>query len=110
MSTQQNEIPSSLAQLLIELSQDVDKKEQFRKSPSSFLENGNFNAKEIEALLSRDPHSVRSAFGLSLGQAGLDEHENFIREIVRDEIKKAGIRPPKKKKPAPKKKPAKKKK
>ncbi|HEY2383408.1 MAG TPA: hypothetical protein VGK48_19710 [Terriglobia bacterium] len=98
MSTQENPVPLNLAHLLVELSQNIEKREQFRRNPSPFLANNEFNPKEIEALLSRDSQAVRQAFGLSLGHAGLDAHEDFIREIVRDEIKKAKKKKPSKKK------------
>ena len=95
MSTQEHAVPFSLAHLLIELSQDGEKREQFQHDPSSFLANHTFSANEVDALLSRDPHLLRSAFGLYVnGIPGVD-----------------GLaQAPKKKKPAKKKKkPAKKK-
>ena len=89
MSTQETPVPSKVAHLLIELSQDLEKRERFRRNPSSFLGNNAFNPKEIEALLSRNPQALREAFGLSLTNPGLEANEDFIRGIVRDEIEKA---------------------
>lgn len=103
MSTQENSV-SNLAHLLIEVSQDIEKREQFRRNPSSFLGKNVFNPKEIDALLSRDSQAIRQAFGLSLGSAGLEANEDFIREIVRDEIKKSKKKKPPKKKEKDKKK------
>ena len=98
MSTQENSVPLSLAHLLIELSQDIEKREQFRQNPSPFLANNAFSPKEIKALLSRDSQAIKQAFGLNLANAGLDAHEDFIRDIVRDEIKKSKKKKPSKKK------------
>ena len=100
MSTQENAVPFSLAHLLIELSQDVEKREEFQRDPSSFLANRSLKPTELDALLSRDPHLIRSAFGLyANGIPGLDG-------ILPSKPKKK----PAKKKKVPKKKPAKKKK
>ena len=105
MSTHENGVPSSLAHLLIELSQDVEKREEFRRDPVAFLANHTFDSNEIEALLSRDPHQLRRAFAIDQSDPALDEFEPFIREIVRDEIKKSKKKkPPKKKDKGPKKK------
>ena len=93
MSTHENALPSSLAHLLIELSQDSEKREQFKNDPSLFLGDGNFRPEQIEALLSRDPEIIRLAFGIQASNPLLAE-----------------IRPPaKKKKKVPKKKVPKKK-
>jgi hypothetical protein len=101
VSTQENAVPSSLAHLLIELSQDSEKREEFRRDPSPFLANYSFSAKEINALLSRDLHLLRSAFGLRVdGNPGVDGLDDLVRSIVRDELKKSK----KKKKPSKKKK------
>jgi hypothetical protein len=64
MSTHENALPSSLAHLLIELSQDTEKREQFKNDPSLFLGDGGFRPEQIEALLSRDPEMIRLAFGM----------------------------------------------
>jgi hypothetical protein len=98
MSTQENAVPSSLAHLLIELSRDIEKREEFRRDPVTFLGNHTFNSKELKALLSGDPHQLRSAFGLRADIPGLEGHEDFIRDIVRDEIKKSKKKKPPKKK------------
>jgi hypothetical protein len=93
MSTHENALPSSLAHLLIELSQDTEKREQFKNNPSLFLGGGAFRPEQIEALLSRDPEMIRLAFGIEAATPLLEE-----------------IRPPaKKKKKVPKKKVPKKK-
>jgi hypothetical protein len=92
MSTHENALPSSLAHLLIELSQDSEKREQFKNDPSLFLGNGDFRPEQIEALLSRDPDMIRLAFGLRAANPLLEE-----------------IRPPAEKKKVPKKKVPKKK-
>ena len=97
MSIQENAIPSSLARLLIGLSQDIEKKEHFRRDPSLFLANSDLSGKEIDALLSRDPRQLSFTLGYQLGSVPMDE--SLIREIVRDEIQKAK----KKKKPSKKK-------
>jgi hypothetical protein len=64
MSTHENALPSSLAHLLIELSQDIEKREQFKNNPSLFLGDGDFRPEQIEALLSRDPEMIRLAFSI----------------------------------------------
>jgi len=93
MSTHENALPSSLAHLLIELSQDTEKRDQFKNDPSLFLVDVNFRPEQIEALLSRDPEMIRLAFGIQTSNPLLAE-----------------IRPPaKKKKKVPKKKVPKKK-
>src|SRR5260221_372161 len=104
MSTQENPVPSHVAQFFIELSQNIDKQEQFRQHPIPFLEEYGFRSEEIDALLSRDPQTVRSIFHLDGGGSGLGFDEGQIREIVRDEIEKSKRPAKKKKKPAPKKK------
>ena len=93
MSTHENASPSSLAHLLIELSQDTEKREQFKNDPSVFVGNAGFRPEQIEALLSRDPEMIKHAFGIQAANPLLAE-----------------IRPPaKKKKKVPKKKVPKKK-
>jgi len=93
MSTHENALPSSLAHLLIELSQDTEKRDQFKNDPSLFLVDVNFRPEQIEALLSRDPEMIKFAFGIQAANPLLAE-----------------IRPPaKKKKKVPKKKVPKKK-
>lgn len=72
MSTQEHSAPFSLAQLLIELSGDLEKREQFQRDPAPFLANGNFSDEQIDALLSRNPAAVRQAFGLAAGGPGED--------------------------------------
>lgn len=93
MSTHENSAPFSLAQLLIDLSGDLDKREQFQRDPAPFLANGGFTADQIDALLSRDPGAVRHAFSLAPGGPGEDGGN------IREEKK-----PKKKKKTVPKKK------
>ena len=92
MSTHENALPSSLAHLLIELSQDTEKREQFKNNPSLFLGDGAFRPEQIEALLSRDPEMIRFAFGIEAATPLLE-----------------GLRTPAKKKKVPKKKVPKKK-
>jgi hypothetical protein len=72
LSTQENAVPFSLAHLLIELSQDTEKREEFRRDPSSFLANHTLSAEQLDAILSRDPHLLRSAFGMYANGVGLD--------------------------------------
>jgi hypothetical protein len=103
MSTHENAVPSSLAHLLIELSQDTDKREKFKNDPSLFLGDGDFRPEQIEALLSHDPEMIRLAFGIQAA--------NPLLADIRTPAKKKKKVPKKKvpKKKVPKKKVAKKK-
>jgi hypothetical protein len=103
MSTHENALPSSLAHLLIELSQDSEKREQFKNDPSVFLGSGDFRPEQIEALLSRDPDAIRLAFGIKAANPLLEE----IRPPAEKKKKVPKKKVPKKK--VPKKKVAKKK-
>jgi hypothetical protein len=103
MSTHENALPSSLAQLLIELSQDTEKREQFKNDPSLFLGDGGFRPEQIEALLSRDSEMIRLAFGIEAATPLLED----IRMPAKKKKKVPKKKVPKKK--VPKKKVAKKK-
>ena len=103
MSTHENALPSSLAHLLIELSQNTEKREQFKNDPFLFLEDSGFRPEQIDALLSRDPEMIRLAFGIDAAQPPL----GVIRTPAEEKKKVPKKKVPKKK--VPKKKVAKKK-
>ena len=103
MSTHENALPSSLAHLLIELSQNTEKREQFKNDPFLFLEDSGFRPEQIDALLSRDPEMIRLAFGIDAAQPPL----GVIRPPAEEKKKVPKKKVPKKK--VPKKKVAKKK-
>jgi hypothetical protein len=107
MSTHENALPSSLAHLLIELSQNTEKREQFKNDPSLFLGDSGFRPEQIDALLSRDPEMIRLAFGIEAANPPL----GLIRTPDEEEKKVPKKKVPKKKVPkkVPKKKVAKKK-
>jgi hypothetical protein len=75
-----------------ELSQDTDKREQFKNDPSLFVGNGGFTSEQKDAVLSRVPEIIRRAFGIKAANPLLE-----------------AIRPPAEKKKVPKKKVPKKK-
>jgi hypothetical protein len=93
MSTYENVLPSTLAHLFIELSQDTGKREQFNNDPSLFLGDGGFRPEQIEALLSRDPEMIRLVFGIKAANPLLAA----IRQPAEDKKKVPKKKVPKKK-------------
>ena len=95
MSIHENALPSSLAHLLIELSQNTEKREQFKNDPSLFLGDSGFRPEQIDALLSRDPEMIRLAFGIQAFNPLLAE----IRLLAKKKKKVPKKKVPKKKVP-----------